>query len=107
MSDSGWAERPVLTTVPGPATALPESDDLDRRPHPSEARAMYAIAARLAELQLELAEQSSAHERDLAATRDALRNTHRVVFAAIEHVERARTAAGPGPDPSGAGAVLE
>jgi hypothetical protein len=99
MSDRGSADRPVVVALTGRrgrhAGAVPDADAPVRRAHPSEATTLYAMAARLAELQLELAEQGSRDDPELAATRDALRATHRIACAGMDLPEPPGSTARP------------
>lgn len=62
-----------------------------RPPSPSEAMAVYTVAARLAQLQL--AHDPAPEPADTATTREVLRGVRRLLRAALDRVERDPTAA--------------
>lgn len=95
VPDSSPAELAVLLSQLS-AQVQRESGPMTRAgsgaPSPSEAMALYFVATRLVELQLQLEENASvapaAHSaRDLAITRDVLEGTHAVLLAALERIE--------------------
>lgn len=88
MPDSGPAEPSDLLSQLNAQVAAAEPAPSA----PNEAMALYVVAARLVELQLELAEQGDCDEDELMITRDVLIGTHRMLSAALDHVE-ARDAA--------------
>lgn len=53
-------------------------------PSPTEAMAMYFVAARLVELQLELVDRGECDNAELAVTREVLVGTHRMLNAALD-----------------------
>lgn len=70
-----------------------------RRPSPTEAMALYFVAARLVELQLELADRGECDDDELAMTREVLRGTHRILNAALDDSVVSATSARPRPRP--------
>jgi hypothetical protein len=58
---------------------------------------MYRATARLVESQLDLAGQGQLDERAVAAAREVLRDTRRVLLAALEQVESPDGVRGTGP----------
>jgi hypothetical protein len=82
MSDPGSAELSVLLSQLNSRASHPSAS-----PTSSEAMAIYAVAARLVDLQLRLADDGLRDERQVAATREILQGTHRVLTSALAHVE--------------------
>ena len=56
-------------------------------PSPTEAMAMYFVAARLVELQLELVDRGECDHQELAVTREVLQGTHRMLNDALVRAE--------------------
>lgn len=56
-------------------------------PSPTEAMAIYAVAVRLAELQLALSDNVPAPVEDLEMTRDVLLGTRKMLRAALARIE--------------------
>lgn len=93
MSDNDSAELSVLLDrvnahVAGTVAHVPES----RPPSKTDAMAMYFIAARLVEMQLQLAEPGACDDGELAITREVLLGTLRTLRWALdggaaEHIE--------------------
>ena len=86
MSDSGSAELSVLLSQLNARTVHTQASK-PSPPSPSEAMAMYFVAARLVELQLHLADTGVPDEGEIAMTRDVLFGTHRILTSALAHVE--------------------
>jgi hypothetical protein len=80
MTESGSAELAVLLSQLNARGYAPAS----RPPSPTEAMAMYFVAARLVELQLELVDRGECDDNELAVTREVLRSTHRMLNAALD-----------------------
>jgi hypothetical protein len=79
MTEGGAAELAVLLSQLNARGYVPAS----RPPSPTEAMAMYFVAARLVELQLELVDRGECDDDELAVTREVLRSTHRMLNAAL------------------------
>lgn len=56
-------------------------------PTPSEAMAMYFVAARLVELQMQLVDRGECDDQEIAVTREVLIGTHRMLNAALDGAE--------------------
>jgi hypothetical protein len=80
MTESGSAELAVLLSKLNARGYTSAS----RCPSPTEAMAMYFVAARLVELQLELVDRGECADEELAVTREVLRSTHRILNAALD-----------------------
>jgi hypothetical protein len=59
-----------------------------RPPSPTEAMAIYSVAVRLVQLQMTVSDAGDVDPGDLAATRDVLLGTRRLLRAALERLER-------------------
>jgi hypothetical protein len=79
MSDKGSAELSMLLSQ------LNAHGDgrMAAPPSPSEAMAMYFVAARLVELQLQLVDRGESDDDELAVTREVLVGTHKMLNAAL------------------------
>jgi hypothetical protein len=83
MTDSGPDDlEPLLPQLNAHEHARPTA------PSPTEAMAIYFVAARLVELQLELVGRGEYDVEELAATRDLLKGTHRLLNEALERAEQ-------------------
>jgi hypothetical protein len=83
MTESGSAELAELLShlrAHGHAST-------SRPPSPTEAMAMYFVAARLVELQLELVDRGEFDQDELAVTREVLQGTHQMLNAALDRAE--------------------
>jgi hypothetical protein len=85
MSDTGTAELSSLLIRLNAYTA----DGVPvRTPSPSEAMAIYSVAVRLVQLQMSLDNSEPVNPGDLAASRDVLLGTRRLLRAALDRLER-------------------
>jgi hypothetical protein len=80
MSEEGSGE---LTVLLAQLNAQRDARDADV-PSPSQAMAMYFVAARLVELQLQLVNRGECDDTELAVTREVLVGTHRMLNAALD-----------------------
>jgi hypothetical protein len=79
MPDNGSAELSVLLSHLNAQGIGPMAD----APSPSEAMAMYFVAARLVELQMQLVDRGECDDGELSVTREVLVGTHRMLNAAL------------------------
>ena len=91
MSNYGSAELAVLLShLSAPSTADPAgATDPSRAASPSEAMALYFVAARLVELQMELAARGGGQDLsvELNTTREVLEGTRRALLSALDSAE--------------------
>ena len=93
MSNYGSAELAVLLShlsAPSAAGSAGASDS-SRTASPSEAMALYFVAARLVELQMELVARGDGQDLtvELNTTREVLEGTRRALLSALESAESA------------------
>jgi hypothetical protein len=93
MSNYGSAELAVLLShlsAPSAASSAGASDST-RAASPSEAMALYFVAARLVELQMELVARGDGQDLtvELNTTREVLEGTRRALLSALESAESA------------------
>jgi hypothetical protein len=96
MSNYGSAELAVLLShLSAPSASNPPgTSDAARAASPSEAMALYFVAARLVELQMELAARADGSDStdltvELNTTREVLEGTRRALLSALESAETA------------------
>jgi hypothetical protein len=80
MSENGSAELAVLLSQ----LNAQRSGRTAGVSSPTEAMAMYFVAARLVELQLQLVDRGECDDTELAVTREVLVGTHRMLNAALD-----------------------
>jgi hypothetical protein len=85
MSDTGTSELSSLLTQ---LNAYSTKGTPVRPPSPSEAMAIYSVAVRLVQLQVSVGDTAPVDPSDLAATRDVLLGTRRLLRAALDRLER-------------------
>lgn len=83
MSDNGSAELAVLLAQ----LTAHDAGPMTPPPSPSEAMAIYLVAARLVELQLQLADRGESADEELAMTTRVLAGTHRILRAALDSID--------------------
>lgn len=83
MSDNGSAELAVLLSQ----LTAHDAGPMARAPSPSEAMAIYLVAARLVELQLQLVDRGECDDEELAMTTQVLAGTHRILNAALQSID--------------------
>jgi hypothetical protein len=93
MSNYGSAELAVLLShLSAPSATNPAGvSDPSRTASPSEAMALYFVAARLVELQMELASRGDGQDLsvELNTTREVLEGTRRALLSALDSAEAA------------------
>lgn len=92
MSNYGSAELAVLLSHLSAPSANPSgTPDAARAASPSEAMALYFVAARLVELQMELAARGDGQDLsvELNTTREVLEGTRRALLSALASAEAA------------------
>jgi hypothetical protein len=93
MANHGSAELAVLLShLSAPsATSQPGVSDASRTASPSEAMALYFVAARLVELQMELVARGDGQDLtvELNTTREVLEGTRRALLSALESADGA------------------
>jgi hypothetical protein len=93
MSNYGSAELAVLLShLSAPAsTSSAGASDPSRAASPSEAMALYFVAARLVELQMELVARGDGQDLtvELNTTREVLEGTRRALLSALDSAETA------------------
>ena len=92
MSNYGSAELAVLLShLSAPSASSQPGSDPSRAASPSEAMALYFVAARLVELQMELVARGDGQDLtvELNTTREVLEGTRRALLSALESAEAA------------------
>lgn len=99
MSNYGSAELAVLLSHLSAPTAAnpPGTADASRAASPSEAMALYFVAARLVELQMELVARGDGQDLtvELDTTRQVLEGTRRALLSALASAEAVERGAAP------------
>jgi hypothetical protein len=84
MSDNGSAELSLLLSQLNAQRTV----QMVQPPSPSEAMAMYFVAARLVELQMQLVDRGECDDHELTVTREVLVGTHRMLNAALASADQ-------------------
>jgi hypothetical protein len=90
MANYGSSELAVLLShLSAPTTGPDSGAEVARSASPSEAMALYFVAARLVELQMELVARGDGQDltAELATTREVLEGTRRALLSALASAE--------------------
>src|SRR3954467_7156766 len=92
MANYGSSELAVLLShLSAPVDGSEHGPEISRAASPSEAMALYFVAARLVELQMELVARSDGQDLtvELNTTREVLEGTRRALLSALASTEAA------------------